>query len=64
MVKSYQVVVMVVGGLIVIDYTVNILGQVSVIVISRPRSLTISISIASLKLLVYVMCFVVWPMKL
>ena len=40
MVKSYQVVVVVGGGLL--DYTVSYLGQVIVIVIGRPRSLTIT----------------------
>ena len=42
MVKSLQVVVVVGGGLL--DYIVSFLGQVIVIVISRPRSLTISVT--------------------
>ena len=41
MVKSCGVVVVVVVGGGLLDYTVSFLGQVIVIVISRPRSLTI-----------------------
>ena len=41
MVKSCGVVVVVVVGGGLLDYTVSFLGQVIAIVISRPRSLTI-----------------------